>query len=166
MPNPHDIECELHDDETTVHICLIKCHEQTCNRSFTSQQSLLSHQRHSQEEGHGIRRLLHQISVCNKCIVCDTTFRTCFETGQHLTRSWHAGRCLAERTREIYEYKGPKTLTCPVCLDSDDEPLTFADIQLLKHHLVQHIPPTHNHGPIRVVEPKSTTASSTVKPKS
>ena len=103
IPPDDAVEPDL--DGDTPFICELQISPTcACNRSFRDRRALLAHQRHSQSPNHGITRILHQITLDNKCIVCGTNFRNAFEAAQHLTRSWHSGRCLQFFTHTLYDY--------------------------------------------------------------
>ena len=123
------------------------------SQSFKSRRALLATQRGAGLPGHGQTRLLHQISVSNKCLICCTVFRTKFECAQHLTRSWHAGRCIRDNTLHQHVFRQPSSLHCPLCEDT-----SFTDYDLLATHLKDHhLPTPPNSATISIVERKYTT---------
>ena len=116
-----------------------------CNETYRSQRALLAHQRKSGKQGHGVFRILHRVSIDNQCLVCQTIFQNSYEAGQHLTRSWFAGRCIANNTHELYEHKPSKPDTCPICH------IPVEDIENLAEHLRGHIPTPPSGKQIRIV---------------
>ena len=147
IPNPLAVESAADEESASVFICDISIGSVLCNQSFPSKRALLAHQRHSAQPGHNVVRILHKLTIANRCIVCKTTFRNQFQAGQHLTRSWYAGRCLKNYTHEIHTFVQPRSTVCPIC---------ELDVVEFEDHLALHIPLPPSGALIRVVIPPST----------
>ena len=131
-----------------------------CGATFFSRRSLLAHQRFANLPGHGTRHFLRLIQMDNKCLVCDTVFRTPLEASLHLERSWLSARCLKDNVAQKYEYIEPSKFQCPLCYDEDDgdDALVFTDIPVIfcglsqfRAHLKGHLPHSPKGGPVQVV---------------
>jgi hypothetical protein len=156
IPAPNEIECDIDDECDQLFVCdIANEHNKPCGHAFSTRRALLTHQRKSGLKGHNTTRMLHQVQVSNRCIVCSTVFRNQFEAGQHLTRSYHAGRCLRNHTHEIYQFVKPTNLSCPLCTKEGFDEIIFTSFDLLEKHLASHLPPTATGAAIRIVEPKA-----------